>query len=47
VAEKVADVRDTLGLDRFMLHTSVGTVPHDKVLHNIELLGEKVAPQVR
>lgn len=47
VAEKIADVRDTLGLDRFMLHTSVGTLPHDKVLRNIELLGEKVAPQVR
>ncbi|RDI48941.1 LLM class flavin-dependent oxidoreductase [Nocardia mexicana] len=47
VAEKVADIRDTLGLDRFMLHPSVGTLPHDRVLHTIELLGEKVAPQVR
>lgn len=47
VAEKIADIRDTLGLDRFMLHTSVGTLPHEKVLHNIQLLGEKVAPQVR
>ncbi|MFD6156658.1 LLM class flavin-dependent oxidoreductase [Nocardia sp. NPDC060256] len=46
VAEKIADIRDTLGLDRFMLHTSVGTLPHEKVLHNIELLGAKVAPQV-
>ncbi|MGV9819912.1 LLM class flavin-dependent oxidoreductase [Nocardia xishanensis] len=47
VAEKIAAVRDTLGLDRFMLHTSVGTLPHEKVLHNIELLGAKVAPQIR
>ena len=47
VAEKIADVRDTLGLDRFMLHTSVGTLPHEKVLHNIDLLGAEVAPQVR
>ncbi|MEV6136949.1 LLM class flavin-dependent oxidoreductase [Nocardia sp. NPDC051990] len=47
VAEKITDIRDTLGLDRFMLHTSVGTLPHEKVLHNIELLGAKVAPQVR
>ncbi|GAB2549569.1 LLM class flavin-dependent oxidoreductase [Nocardia heshunensis] len=47
VAEKIADVRDTLGLDRFMLHSSVGTLPHEKVLANIELLGAKVAPQVR
>ncbi|MRH90882.1 LLM class flavin-dependent oxidoreductase [Nocardia sp. SYP-A9097] len=47
VAGKIAAVRDDLGLDRFMLHTSVGTLPHKKVLRNIELLGEKVAPQVR
>lgn len=47
VAGKIADVRDTLGLDRFMLHASVGTLPHEKVLRTIELLGEKVAPQVR
>ena len=47
VAEKIAGIRDTLGLDRFMLHPSVGTLPHDRVLHTIELLGEKVAPQVR
>ncbi|WP_040749521.1 LLM class flavin-dependent oxidoreductase [Nocardia transvalensis] len=47
VAEKIAAVRDTLELDRFMLHPSVGTLPHDKVLHAIDLLGEKVAPQIR
>ncbi|MFE5287472.1 LLM class flavin-dependent oxidoreductase [Nocardia sp. NPDC056611] len=46
VGEKIAEVRDTLGLDRFMLHTSVGTLPHEKVLHSIELLGAKVAPQL-
>ncbi|WP_433565618.1 LLM class flavin-dependent oxidoreductase [Nocardia sp. CA-151230] len=46
VAEKIAGVRDTLGLDRFMLHASVGTLPHEKVLHTIELLGGKVAPQL-
>ncbi|MQY30712.1 LLM class flavin-dependent oxidoreductase [Nocardia aurantia] len=47
VAEKIADVRDTLGLDRFMLHPSVGTLPHEKVLRTIDLLGGKVAPLVR
>ncbi|MCP2280198.1 LLM class flavin-dependent oxidoreductase [Nocardia amikacinitolerans] len=47
VAEKIAGVRDTLGLDRFMLHTSVGTLPHEKVLRTIDLLGTKVAPQLR
>ncbi len=44
VASKIADIRDTLGLDRFMLHTSVGTIEHEKVLRNIDLLGTKVAP---
>ncbi|MET9215265.1 MULTISPECIES: LLM class flavin-dependent oxidoreductase [unclassified Nocardia] len=47
VAGKIAEVRDTLGLDRFMLHTSVGTLPPKQVLHSIDLLGTKVAPQVR
>ncbi|MEU3013588.1 LLM class flavin-dependent oxidoreductase [Nocardia asteroides] len=47
VAGKIAEVRDTLGLDRFMLHTSVGTLPPEKVLGTIDLLGTKVAPQVR
>ncbi|MFD4354687.1 LLM class flavin-dependent oxidoreductase [Nocardia sp. NPDC058518] len=47
VAGKIAEVRDTLGLDRFMLHTSVGTLPPAQVLHSIDLLGTKVAPQVR
>ncbi|WP_040810898.1 LLM class flavin-dependent oxidoreductase [Nocardia concava] len=47
VASKIADVRDTLGLDRFMLHTSVGTLPHEKVLRSIELLGTKVAAQLQ
>lgn len=47
VADKIAQVRDTLGLDRFMLHTSVGTLPPEQVLHSIDLLGTKVAPQVR
>jgi probable LLM family oxidoreductase len=47
VADKIAQVRDTLGLDRFMLHTSVGTLPPEQVLHSIDLLGTKVAPQLR
>lgn len=47
VGEKIESIRDTLGLDRFMLHTSVGTLPHEQVLHSIELLGAKVAPRLR
>lgn len=47
VAKKIIRMREVLGIDRFMLHVSVGTLPHDQVLHAIELLGSKVAPLVR
>ncbi|EOM74268.1 LLM class flavin-dependent oxidoreductase [Rhodococcus rhodnii] len=46
VAEKIVAMRDTLGLDRFMLHPSVGPVPHADVMRSIELLGTRVAPLV-
>ena len=46
VAEKILRWREILGISRFMLHVSVGTLPHDKVLRSIELLGTKVAPLV-
>jgi len=35
------------GNQRFLLQMSVGTMPHEKVLHAIELFGTKVAPIVR
>jgi alkanesulfonate monooxygenase SsuD/methylene tetrahydromethanopterin reductase-like flavin-dependent oxidoreductase (luciferase family) len=47
VAAKIVRLRQVLGLQRFMLHISVGTMPHDQVLRSIELLGTKVAPLVR
>jgi probable LLM family oxidoreductase len=43
VAEKIIRTRDVLGVSRFMLHISVGTLPHDQVLRSIELLGTEVA----
>ena len=46
VAAKIARWREILGVTRFELHPSVGTLPHDKVLRAIELLGTKVAPVV-
>jgi probable LLM family oxidoreductase len=45
-AAKIKRMRDILDLDRFMLHISVGTLPHDQVLRSIELLGTKVAAVV-
>lgn len=46
VAVKILRWKEILGISRFMLHVSVGTLPHDKVLRSIELLGTKVAPLV-
>ncbi|WP_432561990.1 LLM class flavin-dependent oxidoreductase [Kineococcus sp. SYSU DK003] len=47
VAEKILFQHQHLGLDRFMLHLSAGTMPHADVLKAVELLGTEVAPLVR
>ena len=47
VAAKILYEHDLFGLDRFLIQLSVGTLPHEKVLHAIELFGTKVAPIVR
>ena len=44
VATKILRFKELLGVDRFELHTSVGTLPHEHVLRSIELLGTKVRP---
>lgn len=46
VAEKILHWKDVLGVNRFELHISVGTMPHENVMRTIELLGTKVAPLV-
>ncbi|HSJ27461.1 MAG TPA: LLM class flavin-dependent oxidoreductase [Acidimicrobiia bacterium] len=46
VAGKIMHWKEILGISRFMLHVSVGTLPHEKVLRSIELLGTAVAPLV-
>ena len=46
VAEKIVGIQRALGIERFMLHVSVGTLPHAQVLKAIELLGTEVAPLV-
>ena len=47
VIEKILFQYDLFQHQRFLLQLSVGTMPHDKVMHAIELLGTKVAPVVR
>ncbi|MNC86566.1 hypothetical protein D3C83_22380 [compost metagenome] len=47
VAAKIAATMKTLGLARFDLKYSNGTLPHDAVMASIELYGTKVVPMVR
>ena len=47
VIEKMLYEYELFRYDRFLLHLSVGTMPHDKVMRSIELLGTRVAPVVR
>jgi hypothetical protein len=44
---KIANTSRALGLSRFNLKYSNGTLPHDKLLRSIDLFGTKVAPRVR
>jgi probable LLM family oxidoreductase len=47
VAAKIVDVVKTLGLARFDMKYSNGTLPHSKMMRSIELYGTKVVPLVR
>ena len=47
VANKLIDMIETLGLDRFMLHLPLGSMPHEDIMKAIKLFGEEVAPKVR
>lgn len=46
VASKILRWREILGIERFMLHISVGTMPHEHVMRSIELLGTEVRERV-
>ena len=47
IIEKILFQHSIFNHQRFLLQLSVGTMPHDKVLYAIELLGTKIAPVVR
>jgi len=47
VATKIARTITALGLTRFDMKYSNGTLPHDKLMTSIELYGTKVVPLVR
>jgi probable LLM family oxidoreductase len=47
VARRIATTAKALGIARFDMKYSSGTLPHDKLMHSIELYGTKVMPLVR
>jgi probable LLM family oxidoreductase len=47
VARKIASTVKTLGIQRFDLKYSAGTLPHENSMRSIELYGTKVAPMVK
>jgi probable LLM family oxidoreductase len=47
VARKILDTVRALGVSRFDMKYSSGTMPHALLMRSIELFGTKVAPQVR
>lgn len=47
VIEKIISQYKIFGHQRFLMQLSVGTIPHSKIMHAIELFGTKVAPIVR
>lgn len=46
VAERIINIHQTLGAERFMLQMGVGRVDHRHVMESIELLGSEVMPLV-
>jgi probable LLM family oxidoreductase len=47
VIDKMLFEHELFKFDRFLLQLSVGTMPHDRIMHAIELLGTVVAPVVK
>ncbi|WP_309615113.1 LLM class flavin-dependent oxidoreductase [Salinibacterium sp.] len=47
VARKLAKTISTLGIQRFDLKYSAGTLPHELMMRSIELYGSKVIPMVK
>ena len=47
VIDKILWEHELFAHQRFLLQMSVGTMPHEKIMHSIELLGSVVAPAVK
>lgn len=47
VSKKIIAMMEHLGIQRFMIHLPLGSMPHDRILNAIQLFGEEVAPRVK
>ncbi|MFI5186542.1 MAG: LLM class flavin-dependent oxidoreductase [Chitinophagales bacterium] len=47
VIDKILYQHELFGHTRFLAQMSLGAMPHDKILHALELLGTKVAPVIK
>src|SRR5438477_4448782 len=47
IVEKILFQHEIFGHQRFLIQFSVGTMPHDRIMRAIELLGTEVAPAAR
>ena len=47
MVEKILWQHEIFHHERFLLQLTIGSIPHEQVLHAIELLGTQVAPRVR
>jgi len=47
VARKLATTVSTLGIQRFDMKYSAGSLPHERMMHSIELYATKVVPMVK
>ncbi len=47
VADKLIFIIKELGINRYLLHIPIGSMPHNDVMNAIRLFGEEVAPRVR
>ena len=47
VIDKILFEHELFGNTRFLMQMSVGTMPHERIMRSIELLGTVVAPAVR
>ena len=47
VTDKVLAMHEVFGFDRFLLQMAIGVLDHIKLMRAIELLGTRVAPELR